>query len=124
PRRGRRGPVTACAPALVGFAVLGSMGAGMARRLLAAGYPLVGWNRTKSRAEPLLAEGLEWAATPRELAERTDVVLSSLFDAEAVRAVLEGPDGLLAAFGDRHVFLEMSTIAADVSVALAGRVRE
>jgi 3-hydroxyisobutyrate dehydrogenase-like beta-hydroxyacid dehydrogenase len=100
------------------------MGAGMARRLLEAGYPLVGWNRTESRAEPLLAEGLEWAATPRELAERTDVVLSSLFDAEAVRAVLEGPDGLLAAFGDRHVFLEMSTIAAEVSVALAERVRE
>jgi 3-hydroxyisobutyrate dehydrogenase-like beta-hydroxyacid dehydrogenase len=116
--------VAGTAPVRVGFAGLGSMGSGMALRLLEAGYPLVGWNRTKSRAEPLLAQGLEWAETPRELAERTDVVLTSLYDVEAVRAVLEGPDGLLPAFTTRHVYLEMSTIGSEESRALAGRVSE
>jgi 3-hydroxyisobutyrate dehydrogenase-like beta-hydroxyacid dehydrogenase len=49
--------VTAGPPARVGFVGLGSMGAGMARRLLESGYPLVVWNLTESRSLPLLSEG-------------------------------------------------------------------
>ena len=52
----------------VGFAGLGAMGAGIAQRLIDAGYDVVGWNRTKDRAQPLFDAGMGWAETPRELA--------------------------------------------------------
>jgi 3-hydroxyisobutyrate dehydrogenase-like beta-hydroxyacid dehydrogenase len=52
----------------VGFAGLGAMGAGIAQRLLGAGYEVIGWNRTKAKAQPLLDAGMGWADTPRELA--------------------------------------------------------
>ena len=48
------------------------MGAGIAQRLLDAGYDVVGWNRTNERAEPLLHAGMGWADTPRELAAHLD----------------------------------------------------
>ena len=60
------------------------MGAGIAGRLLDAGYTVVGWNRTREKAEPLLAAGMAWADTPRELAASVDVLFTMLTNAEAV----------------------------------------
>jgi 3-hydroxyisobutyrate dehydrogenase-like beta-hydroxyacid dehydrogenase len=106
----------------VGFAGLGSMGAGIARRLLHGGHEVSGWNRTRAKAEPLLGEGMAWAETPRELAERSDVVFTMLTSASAVRAVCDGPDGLLAGLGPGDVLVDLSTIAPDESRAIAERV--
>ena len=58
----------------VGFAGLGAMGAGITHRLLDAGYEVMGWNRTKEKAQPLLCAGMGWANTPRELAASVDVL--------------------------------------------------
>ena len=107
----------------VGFAGLGAMGAGIAGRLLDAGYTVVGWNRTREKAEPLLAAGMAWADTPRELAASVDVLFTMLTNAEAVEAVAEGPDGVLAGLGRGAVWADVSTISPDASVALAERVR-
>src|SRR3954447_14248952 len=80
----------------VGFVGLGHMGGSMAERLLGAGHVVYGTSRTRGRAEPLLAHGLRWGDTPRAVAEAVDVVLTSVPDDDALRAVACGPDGLLA----------------------------
>ncbi len=108
----------------VGFAGLGAMGAGIARRLMDAGYEVVGWNRTKEKAEPLLAAGMTWADTPRELAASVDVLFTMLTNAAAIEATADGPDGVLTGIREGTVWADISTIAPDVSVAMADRVRE
>jgi 3-hydroxyisobutyrate dehydrogenase-like beta-hydroxyacid dehydrogenase len=108
----------------IGFAGLGAMGAGIAHRLLDAGYDVVGWNRTKEKAEPLLDAGMGWADTPRELAASADVLFTMLTNTEALEAVAEGPDGVLVGLRDGAVWADISTIAPDASMALAERVRE
>src|ERR687888_1947834 len=107
----------------IGFAGLGAMGAGIARRLLDAGYAVVGWNRTKEKAEPLLEAGMGWADTPRELAASVDVLFTMLTNTEAIEALAEGPDGVLAGLRSGVIWADVSTISPDASVALAERVR-
>ena len=107
----------------VGFAGLGAMGAGIARRLLDAGYDVVGWNRTKEKAEPLIEAGMGWADTPRELAGSVEVLFTMLTNTAAVEATAGGPDGLLAGLSEGAVWADISTISPDASVALAERVR-
>jgi 3-hydroxyisobutyrate dehydrogenase-like beta-hydroxyacid dehydrogenase len=108
----------------VGFVGLGAMGAGIVRRLLAAGHAVTGWNRTKARAEDLIAEGMSWSDTPREVAAASEAVFSMLTDAKAVEAVLEGPDGILAGLRADGIFADMSTISPERSRELAARVAE
>jgi len=107
----------------VGFAGLGAMGAGIARRLMDAGYQVVGWNRTKSKAQELLDAGMGWADSPRELAGRVDVLFTMLTNTAAVQATADGPDGVLAGLRPGTIWADMSTIAPDTSVGLAERVR-
>ena len=102
----------------VGFAGLGTMGAGIARRLLAAGYAVTGWNRTPERAKPLLEDGLGWADSPRELAARADVVFTMLTGASALEAVA---GELVAGLRPGSIWADLSTIAPDESRALAAR---
>ena len=106
----------------VGFVGLGAMGGGVVRRLLAAGRPVTGWNRTPAKAEPLVAAGMAWADTPREAAAAADVVFSMLTDAKAVHDAFEGDDGILAGLAPGAVYADMSTVAPDESRALAERV--
>jgi 3-hydroxyisobutyrate dehydrogenase-like beta-hydroxyacid dehydrogenase len=107
----------------VGFVGLGAMGAGIARRLLDAGYDVVGWNRTKEKAEPLIEAGMGWADTPRELAQSVDVLFTMLTNTAAIEAVADGPDGVLAGLREGAVWADISTISPNASVALAERVR-
>ncbi len=107
----------------VGFAGLGAMGAGIAQRLMDAGYDVVGWNRTKERAQSLLDAGMGWADTPRELAASVDVLFTMLTNTAAIEAIASGPDGVLAGLGEGKIWADISTIAPDASVALAERVR-
>jgi 3-hydroxyisobutyrate dehydrogenase-like beta-hydroxyacid dehydrogenase len=108
----------------VGFVGLGAMGAGIIRRLLAAGRPVTGWNRTKEKAEPLLAAGMAWADTPRELASASDVVFSMLADTAAVEAVVLGDEGILSGLTPGSVYIDMSTISPETSRILAAAVVE
>lgn len=108
----------------VGFVGLGAMGSGIVRRLLAGGRDVTGWNRTRAKAEPLLAEGMRWADSPRGVAAGADVVFTMLTDVEGVRAALHGDDGILAGLAAGAVFVDMSTIAPDESRALAAQVAE
>jgi 3-hydroxyisobutyrate dehydrogenase-like beta-hydroxyacid dehydrogenase len=100
------------------------MGGRAVERLLSAGHPVTGWNRSPGRAEALAAKGMRVAATPRELAQDVDVVLSMVTDTNAVEQVASGADGILAGLGPGKVYADMSTIAADASRGLAERVAE
>ena len=94
----------------VGFLGLGAMGARMARRLVDAGYPVTVWNRSASKADPLVAAGATAAASPREAARDADAVLTMLADPDALRAVVEGDDGLAAGLSGSTTVIEMSTV--------------
>ena len=109
------------APTL-GFIGLGAMGSRMAMRLLVAGHRLIGYNRTAAKAEPLVRAGMTLAASPLELAERADVVFSTLTDTAALDAIAHAPNGVLAGIRPGAIWVEMSTVSPGVIRALAGEV--
>ena len=102
----------------VGFAGIGRMGLPMARNLLKAGFPLTVYNRTAERAAPLVEEGATLAETPAALAAAADVLVTIVADADAVRDLLEGPEGILAAAEAGLVLVEMSTIGPQAAIEL------
>ena len=104
----------------IGFAGMGKMGAAMAARLAERGQPPLVWNRTRARAE---ATGLAVADPPRALAERSDLILTSLFDDAAADTVFHGADGLLAADLTGKLIVEMSTLRPQTQAALAAAVQ-
>ena len=106
----------------VGFVGLGTMGSGIARRLLDAGHDVTGWNRTRAKAEPLIAAGMRWADSPRAVAEASDVVFTMITNTQALHAVTGGDDGILAGLGDGKVYVDMSTVSPAASRALAEAV--
>jgi 3-hydroxyisobutyrate dehydrogenase-like beta-hydroxyacid dehydrogenase len=109
--------------AKVGFVGLGVMGGGIARRLLDTGHDLAGWNRTQEKATSLVEAGLVWCDSPREVAERSDVVFSMVTNVAALEAITDGPDGILAGLSPGKVYVDMSTVSPAASRALAERVR-
>jgi 3-hydroxyisobutyrate dehydrogenase-like beta-hydroxyacid dehydrogenase len=108
----------------LGLVGLGVMGGGVARRLLAAGHELHGWNRTPEKATALVSEGLVLEESPRAVAEQADVVFTMVTNVPALRAVAEGQDGIIAGLGPGKVWVDMTTAAPAVSRELAERVRE
>jgi 3-hydroxyisobutyrate dehydrogenase-like beta-hydroxyacid dehydrogenase len=106
----------------VGVVGLGEMGGGMVLRLLAAGHTVIGWNRTRAKADPFVAAGMQLADSPRAVAERSELVITMVTNNAALDAVLEGPDGILAGLGPGKIFAEMSTTAPQLMRDLAARV--
>ena len=77
----------------IAFIGLGRMGHGMAGRYLDAGFTVTVWNRSKAKAEDLIARGARWAASPAEAADGADAVVTMVADDAASRAVWLGQDG-------------------------------
>ena len=94
----------------------------MAKRLLDKGHTVTGYNRTKSKAEWLLKEGMQWADSPRQVCEAADFTISMISDSAALTEVAEGPDGVLAAIGEGKLWIEMSTVNPSLSASIAERV--
>jgi 3-hydroxyisobutyrate dehydrogenase-like beta-hydroxyacid dehydrogenase len=105
----------------IGFVGLGAMGAPLAGRLLYRNK-VFGTNRTKSKAGPLIAEGLIWRDTPREVAAAAEVMFSMVADDAALAAVTAGPDGILAGLRPGALYIDMSTVSPGASRKLADRV--
>lgn len=101
----------------------GVMGAPMARNLARAGFEVLAWNRTAAKAEALADAGVKAVASPAEAAAGADLVVTMLADGPAVEAVLDGPDGALAAAAGA-TWVQMSTVGvpgSDRLAALAAR---
>ena len=106
----------------LGFVGLGAMGSGMVKRLLNAGHTVTGYNRTQSKAASLIEMGLKWAGTPREVAQASDIVFSMVTNTQAVQAITQGPDGVLAGLKPGKIYIDMTTMSPHYSRELAGQV--
>ena len=95
----------------VGFVGLGIMGAPMARNALRAGFPVTVTNRTLERAKPFGEAGATIARTPREVAERSDIVVTMVTNTPDVEAVIFGPEGVAAGAHDGLLAIDMSTVS-------------
>jgi len=105
----------------IGVAGIGKMGAAIAARLVELGHEVAVWNRTPEKAKAV--RGTAAVATPAELAQRCEAVITILTDAPALEAVYNGPSGLLSGDVGGKLFIEMSTVLPATEVALAGAVR-
>ena len=107
----------------IGFVGAGLMGQQMSRRLLAAGFPVMIWNRTPAKTEALLAAGAAWGDSPRALAEASDVVIVMVTDSAASEAVICGPQGVLEGAHSGLTLIDMGSVAPETSRAVAERAR-
>lgn len=103
----------------IAFIGLGRMGAAMAANIRRAGHPLVVWNRSPEKAAPIVALGARLATSPAAAAAEADVVISSLADDSAVRAMVSDPGGILSGMRPGAVHIGTSTIAPRLSEQLA-----
>ncbi|HEY8476184.1 MAG TPA: NAD(P)-dependent oxidoreductase [Chloroflexota bacterium] len=104
----------------IGYLGMGRMGSAIAGRLLAHGFEVTVWNRTRAKAEALVARGARLGETPADVAGSVDVLMSSLADDDAVRTVYLGPRGALEGARPGLVALELSTISLDLVRLVAG----
>jgi 2-hydroxy-3-oxopropionate reductase len=106
----------------VGMIGLGLMGKPMARNLLKAGFPLTVFNRSRAPIDALVGEGARGAASAREVAAASEVVITIVPDSPDVEAVLLGPDGVLAGAKPGTLVIDMSTISPAVTRRLHAEV--
>ena len=99
----------------IGFIGLGAMGQPMARRLLNSGFKLIAYDHTSRKANALIAAGAVSAPSIRQLARKSEVIISCLPNDEAVLSVYQGPEGVIACASAGTVVIEMSTISPDTS---------
>lgn len=107
----------------VGFIGLGGMGNPMAKNLLKAGYPLTVWNRTRSKMKETVDLGATPADSPKDVAERTDIVITMVTDSPDVEEVVLGPTGVLKGARAGMVLIDMSTISPQVARDIAAALR-
>ena len=108
----------------IGFVGLGIMGLPMARNALKAGFPVTVTNRTLDKAAPLKAEGATVVTTPREVAERSDIVVTMVTSSPDVEAVTFGPNGIAAGAHPGLLMIDMSSISPVATRAFAERADE
>lgn len=102
----------------IGFVGLGIMGSGMVRNLATKGFEVRVWNRSPERVQEL-GLGIESAASPRELARTSDVVVCCVSDPAAVERVVFADDGVLAAARPGFRYIECSTVSPELVRRLA-----
>src|SRR6516225_1166546 len=95
----------------LGYVGLGAMGGRMAARLLSKGHRVTGYNRTRSKADALAGDGLRVADTPRAVAAAADVTFVMVANSAAIRAVADGPNGIIAGLGRDKILVDMSTVS-------------
>jgi 3-hydroxyisobutyrate dehydrogenase len=105
----------------IGFVGTGIMGAPMARNAMKAGFPVTVTNRTLSRAEPLAKDGATVVKTPREVAERSDIVVTMVPNTPHVETAVFGSEGVAAGARDGLLLIDMSTISPSATRDIAER---
>lgn len=108
----------------LGFIGLGIMGRGMAHNLLKAGYSVRVWNRTPGKADALLRAGAQISASPRELAQECDVVLTCVSDTPDVEQVLLSEEGVIHGLRPGGLVIDMSTISPHATREMAAKLGE
>jgi len=107
----------------VGWIGTGVMGASMCGHLIDKGFSATVYNRTQSKAEPLLAKGAAWADSPKEVAELSDVVFTIVGFPRDVRKVILGAQGALAGSGEGNILVDMSTSEPSLAIEIAEQAK-
>jgi 3-hydroxyisobutyrate dehydrogenase-like beta-hydroxyacid dehydrogenase len=108
----------------IGFIGLGIMGSRMAANLQKGGHSLVVFNRSRDKAEPLLAEGARWADSPAVLAPQVEVVFTMLADPAAVEEAALGQDGFLSRLAPGQIWIDCSTVNPSFSRKMAAEAAQ
>jgi 3-hydroxyisobutyrate dehydrogenase-like beta-hydroxyacid dehydrogenase len=107
----------------IGFIGLGRMGHGMAGRYLDAGFSVAVWNRSKAKAEDLIARGARWASSPADAADGADAVVTMVADDAASHAVWLGKDGAAGRMKAVSLAIECSTVSHQHALDMARELR-
>jgi 3-hydroxyisobutyrate dehydrogenase len=107
----------------VAFIGLGRMGHGMAGRYLEAGFTVSVWNRSRAKAEDLIARGAKWATSPEDAAIDADAVVTMVADDDASREVWLTKDGAAATMKAGTLAIECSTVSYGHALELARELR-
>src|ERR1700676_5271561 len=107
----------------LGFIGLGVMGSELVNRLLNKSQSVCCYNRTRSKAEWLVKKGMKWGDSPRAVAESADVIFSMVTNSEALAAITDGPDGILAGLTPGKIYADISTVSPAFSREVAAKVR-
>jgi 3-hydroxyisobutyrate dehydrogenase len=108
----------------LGFVGLGVMGGEMVSRLLSKGHTVTGYNRTRTKAERLIRQGMKWGETPRAVCAAADITFSMVTNEKALAAVMDGPDGILSAVAPGKFLIDMSTVSPHYSRSVAAKASE
>lgn len=108
----------------IGFIGLGTMGAPMAANLLKAGYEVTVYNRTASKCAPLVSQGAKQAASPKEAAASTDIVITMVSNDQSIEAVYDGSEGVLSGLQSGAIVIDCSTISPALVKQTAEKVQE
>ncbi len=108
---------------MIGFIGLGIMGKPMARNLIKAGYPLIVHNRSRAAVDELTREGAQAATDAKEVAGRTEIIITMLPDSADVDLVCAGENGIFSALKSGTLLIDMSTISPAVARKLAGEAQ-
>jgi 3-hydroxyisobutyrate dehydrogenase len=103
----------------LGWVGTGVMGKSMVGHLIDKGFSATVYNRSKAKAEPLLAKGAKWADTPKQVAEQSDVIFTIVGFPSDVRNVILGPDGALAGSKSGNIIVDMTTSEPSLAVEIA-----
>lgn len=93
----------------IGFIGTGVMGSSMIRHLLNAGYPVHVYNRTKSRADAVIAEGAKWCDTPADVTAQADIIITIVGYPTDVEETYFGDAGIFSQADDHHILIDMTT---------------
>jgi 3-hydroxyisobutyrate dehydrogenase len=107
----------------VGFIGLGTMGMPMVRNLMKAGFTVMVYNRTAAKAERMANEGATRAASPKQVAAASPVVVTCVSDTADVESVVLGPNGIVEGIKSGSVVIDMSTISPEATRRIADRLR-
>lgn len=97
------------------------MGSRIAQRLMNAGYRVTGYNRTRSKVQGLVQNGMRLAESPRAVAETSEITLSMVTGTHALAAIANGTEGLLAGLAPGKIWVDMSTVSPHLIRELAAR---
>ena len=102
----------------LGWVGTGVMGSSMCGHLMAKGFAMTVYNRSRNKAQPLVEKGASWAAAPRQVAQQSDVVFAIVGFPKDVREVFLGDDGLLAGAKSGSILVDMTTSEPSLAVEI------
>ncbi len=108
----------------IGFIGLGIMGKPMALSLLKAGFELTVYNRTRSKMDDLIGVGAHAATSPKEVAEKSDIVVTIVSDTPVVSNVILGEGGVIEGISQGKVVIDMSTISPSVTIEISEKLAQ